>query len=369
MKRGRHQAPAPQGDGHPHVNGLAAGGRAPPPHGVQLGHLGERQRHRLDEQRRGDQPIWHRPLEVLLGEPGHRPVHVDRRAEVVVRDLALGARHRRADGLPQPGLPVERLAGLRGGRGRRRRAGGRRLLDVIPADEAAGAPPRSVAGSMPSSAASLRAKGEILSRPGGTAWAAARADGAGTGAAGGAGTPGAIDPAGPSSWMMASTAPAGTVAPGWTTMRSSTPGANTSTSIRPLSVSISAMTSPRAHDVARLLPPGQKRTCPHVSAEDRHDELSHCLALHCDDCVDDVRHLRQRCIFQMLGVGHRHLGAAHACTGASRLSNARSIIWADTSAAKLHAAPGLVDDYRAMGPRHRVENRSTVQRTQGREGR
>ena len=110
-------------------------GSPPRQHRVQLRHVPQGQRHRLDEQHAVEEPVRDRPLEVLLGEPGHRPVHVDRRGEVVVGDLALGARHGGPDGLPRPRLPVERRAGLLGGR---RGPRGRGLLDVLAPDRAAG---------------------------------------------------------------------------------------------------------------------------------------------------------------------------------------------------------------------------------------
>src|SRR3972149_2454348 len=43
---------------------------------------------------------------VLLGEPRQRALHVDRAAQVVVGDLALGPGHGRPDRLPHPGLAV-----------------------------------------------------------------------------------------------------------------------------------------------------------------------------------------------------------------------------------------------------------------------
>ena len=251
------------------------------PDGVELGHLAESQRHGLDQQDTVEQAVGDRPLEILLGEPRHRAVDVDGGGEVVVRDLALGARHGGADGLPEPGLAVHR----RPRRWRRLRPRGRRPLDVLAPDRPAGAGAADSERVDAELVASFRASGEIRARPGAAGaaggWRRGRRGARAEirGAAGGptAGTPARATDAGASasSRMMASTVPVGTVAPGWTRIFSSTPVVKISMSITPLSVSTTAMMSPRLTASPGLLAPRDQRPGAHVRAEDRHEELSH----------------------------------------------------------------------------------------------
>ncbi len=128
VKRRRDESPTPERDGDTHVDPRARHGLRPAPDRVELGHLAQRERDRLDQQDSVQQPIGHRPREVLLVEPRQRAVHVDGGAEVVVRDLALGARHGGADRLPKARGAVERRPGLFG---RGFRTHGRRALDVL----------------------------------------------------------------------------------------------------------------------------------------------------------------------------------------------------------------------------------------------
>ena len=122
-----HQAAAAQRDRYADV--LAGGGLetvlAPEP--VELRELSRGQRHRLELQHRRQQPFSDRPAGVLLGQPAQRGVQDDLVGQVVVRDLPLGAAHRRGDRGPHGRAALAGLLrrGLRR-RGRRPRGSGRR---------------------------------------------------------------------------------------------------------------------------------------------------------------------------------------------------------------------------------------------------
>ena len=194
--------------------------------------------------------------------------HVDRVAEVEVRDLALRAAHRRRDRAPHRRVTL--VDGARGcGRGRRGRRGGGRWCGAARAAEcrgaaaAAGARPRPPA-RRPCAGCARRARnrgpspgrrrargraacadGEISRCSSAGRAAGAEADGGAAGAAAGgpAGAAGAAVRA--ASAITASGVPTGTSVPGSTRVRSSTPLVNTSTSTSALSVWTTAITSPR----------------------------------------------------------------------------------------------------------------------------
>ena len=141
-------------------------------------------------------------------------------------------RRRRGRGGPRP------AAGRAGRRLRRRaarRAGAGRRLDVLALDPAAAGRSRGCAGEVDARArrASCRADGEMRTSRRGSLGGGRRAR-----PGGGAGSP--------SSRMMASAVPTGTFVPGSTRSLSSTPLVKTSTSMSALSVSTSAMMSPRS---------------------------------------------------------------------------------------------------------------------------
>src|SRR3972149_291398 len=113
-----------------------------------------------------------------------------------------------------------------------------------------------------------------------------------------------------SSRMMASTVPVGTVSPAWTRMLSITPVVKTSTSMRPLSVSTSATMSPRL-----MASPTRLRHAvrvPAVMSTVRMGITNSAMRSEgLPDRANDRRNLGQRRILHVLGVGHRHFGAAH----------------------------------------------------------
>lgn len=127
VQRGRDEAATTQRDRHADVHGRTRGELAVAVHPVQLGDLGERQRHRLELQHGRQDPLRDRHAGVARLQPFERRRHRDRLGQVVVRDLALGPAHRRRDRAAHLAL-----AGLEGGcggcrgRGRCRGRGGRR---------------------------------------------------------------------------------------------------------------------------------------------------------------------------------------------------------------------------------------------------
>src|SRR3989338_8974900 len=202
------------------------------------------------------------------------------------------------------------------------------------------------AGSTPSSSASRLAAGEIRRR-------------AGTGAAGGGGATGT--PA--SSRIRASTVPVGTVAPGWTRIFSITPPTKTSTSMSPLSVSTSAMISPRF-----TVSPGcfrQTISVPAVMSAPRIGITNSTTAAeHLLDRGNDGRRLRQRGVLHVLRVRHRDLGAADA---RHRPVEVVEAALHDPRAHLPGAAappPPLLHDHGAVGPGDRGEDARGVEGTE-----
>jgi hypothetical protein len=97
MDRRGDQAASPERDRPANVNLSARAERILLPEAIQLRDLPQRARRRLEEERRGQEPLPRRPLAVRALEPGERAAQIDRLGQVVVRDLALGTRHRRGD--------------------------------------------------------------------------------------------------------------------------------------------------------------------------------------------------------------------------------------------------------------------------------
>ena len=147
--------------------------------------------------------------------------------------------------------------------------------------------PVTVCGSTPSSRASRRADGDMGSRMRSTAGAGSSRYGVATegptGAETGGRSPGGGEVAGataasvvrPASRIRASTVPTGTFSPTGTRIFSSTPLTNASISMIPLSVSTSAMRSPRWISLPRLLLPGDEQAGFHVGSQTGHFEFSH----------------------------------------------------------------------------------------------
>ena len=120
--------------------------------------------------------------------------------------------------------------------------------------------------------------------------------------------------------IVASTVPTGTLLARCTTERSITPSSNTSISMAPFSVSTTAMMSPRATGRRAASATGQRARL-HVGAEGGHAELDHRDGRSVDQRahgVDDRRGLRERGVFEVLGIGNRHLGGADAGDRARR---------------------------------------------------
>src|SRR5579875_58821 len=244
--------------------------------------------------------------------------------------------------------------------------------------------PLTAAGSTPNSLATRIASGEIRKRAG-AGWSAgpgagagcfsARGGGAaaagvtgrtgggaigGTGLmAGGVGTAGAS----PSAAMSARTVPTGTFSPSCTVKLCTMPFTNTSISIAPFSVSTTAITSPRL-----MRSPGLTSHCTRVpasmSAPSDGIRNSITFAHHRAHGLHHRRRLRQRRFLQMPGIGHRYFGAAYARNRRVEFvkrtfHDARADLGRDAA-----AAPSFVDYHRAMGPRHRGENRFGIQRAQ-----
>ena len=89
---------------------------------VELGEVAKRERRRLEEQRGEDDAALDRDARVALLEPADGAVDVEILREVVVRDLALRARHRGGDGFAHRGGRGVVACGV-GGRGGRRGRG------------------------------------------------------------------------------------------------------------------------------------------------------------------------------------------------------------------------------------------------------
>src|SRR6185369_3607993 len=224
--------------------------------------------------------------------------------------------------------------------------------------------PRSVVGSMPSVAASFRASGETRARlpgPGASGLAGAGTAAAGTGAeATGTATAGpGTAAAGASSRIEASTVPVGTVAPGSMRMRSSTPLTKTSTSIRPFSVSTSAMMSPRA-----TRSPGRLRhamSVPAVMSAPRIGIRNSAIAAEQGPGRRRDRHgLRQRGVLHVPGVGDRDLGAAQPLHGAVQVVEAPLHDLGAHLGGEAAGAPALVDDQGPVGVGDRDQDRGGV---------
>ena len=163
LERGCEQAAAAQPRRGPDVDRRARLEAAVAPKTVELGRLLERERDGLDQQGADMQPFAHGMLRVPgLNEP-HGACHLDRRAHVVVRNLALRAAHRLRD----HDAHVSRPRSSRG-RGRRRRLRGESALPARAAARSTSPiviarPARAgpmLARSIPSSAARLRAAGD-----------------------------------------------------------------------------------------------------------------------------------------------------------------------------------------------------------------
>src|SRR5512143_4251676 len=145
----------------------------------------------------------------------------------------------------------------------------------------------------------------------------------------------------------ASVVPTGTFSPGWTINESITPLSKISTSITPFSVSTSATTSPRL-----TASPGLTRqstmvpNCMSAPSEGMRNSLM--TGHHPARRGNDGRHLRNRRVFKMLRIGHRHFGAAHPRHRRieiikSVLHDARHDFGRDAA-----AFPALVDDESAV---------------------
>ena len=120
------QATAPQRNRPADVDAGAGQEAILLPEAVQLRDLAQRERGSLEEEHRGQEPLGRRPLAVRLLEPGERPAQVDCLGQVVVRDLALGARHGGGDRLAHL-RRIEARARCPLHRGRYRAAAGGRL--------------------------------------------------------------------------------------------------------------------------------------------------------------------------------------------------------------------------------------------------
>ncbi|MNZ53228.1 hypothetical protein D3C78_711000 [compost metagenome] len=115
MQRRGDQPALAQRHRHAEVDAGARPEGAVDPVAVELRVVAQRQGHRLEHQHSGQQAPLGRQLGVVGGEPGQRDRHGHRLAQVVVRNLALGAAHRRGDGLAHGGVAVLRRGRLHGG--------------------------------------------------------------------------------------------------------------------------------------------------------------------------------------------------------------------------------------------------------------
>ena len=167
--------------------------------------------------------------------------------------------------------------------------------------------------SSPSSAARCLATGDGVR--GATAGVGAAVTWVGTSAA--TGTAAGAGTAAPGSPNTASGVPTGTEVPGSTSRLDTTPP-RSSRPRWPPSRCRRRRRCRRGARVAGLDQPLEEGAVVHVGAERGHQELSHGAHTIPAAAATMVGRLRQRGLLQVLGVGHRHLGAADPRDGASR---------------------------------------------------
>src|SRR5574341_1396279 len=182
----------------------------------------------------------------------------------------------------------------------------------------------------------------------------------GTGVAAGAGG-GATAGASAASRMIASGVPTGTFSPGRTRIRSTTPGTKTSTSIAPLSVSTSAIMSPRRTASPGCLYHVTRRpavmSAPSTGMRNSATAVSQDLPHLCDDAGS----LGQRRVLEMFWVGYGHFGRTYARDRSGELGE-RS--FHDSGAhfgCETSGAPRLIHHDCASRLPHRCEDRRIVE--------
>ena len=184
---GRDEAALAGGDGEADVDGVAAFELVVVPVAVEVGRFLQSARDGFEQQHGGEESLLDGTRGVRGFEPAQRDAHVDARLEIVVRDLAIRSRHRGGDRAAHAGETAA-WAGAGAGSGAGAACGAFALPGAAARSTSArsmappGPVPATVARSMPSSAATLRASGEACTR-----WASAGAGGGGGAGVGGGG--------------------------------------------------------------------------------------------------------------------------------------------------------------------------------------
>lgn len=95
MKRRGDEPAVPERHGASNVDTRAGAERGVDPEAVDVRHLANDVRHRLEQQRYRKQPRVHAALLIRGHEPRQQPAHIDRGRQIQVRNVALRSAHRR----------------------------------------------------------------------------------------------------------------------------------------------------------------------------------------------------------------------------------------------------------------------------------